>query len=248
MSILCGWAAIGPKPAIADDELPAVLKPHETRYEVWRRGSKLGELTLVLEAAGDGEFRYHGSTDATSRLARLLRVGAQEAIRFSWNGDGIVPLHYQLDTSAPGKSRFWEADFDWQAHRATRSGDTNQPVTAITEGVIDPLALRLKMAITLAGARPWESDLVFDVLERKRIETQTFRPQGFFRVTVPAGCMKALHMQRVREDSDRELHSWHAPALAWLPVRIRQLKNGKEQMDVQLAESDLLDGATASCE
>lgn len=226
----------------------AALTPHEARYEVWRRGSKLGDLTLTLEVGANGEYHYRASTEATSRLARMLRVGADESARFAWRNDTIVPLHYQVETSRPGRQRFWEVDFDWTAGYARRQGDTDEPRAALESGVIDPLTLRLKIAMTLAADPRRETDLVFSVMERKRVETHAFRPNGFFNVTVPAGCMTTLHLEQIQDDADRELHSWHAAGMGWLPVRVRQLRDGREEMDLLLAESSLLDRSTGSCD
>lgn len=233
----------------SESENPAVLTPHEVRYDVWRRGSKLGELTLTLERAANGEFDYRASTEATSLLTRLLRVGSDESARFAWRDGRIKSLHYQRHTRQPGKQRLWEADFEWAAGRVRRSGDTDEPDAALEDGVIDPLSLRLKIAMALAAEPRPEGDLAFRVLERERIETQIYRPRGYFKLTVPAGCVTALQLDRIQEDEpDRQLHAWHAPALAWLPVRIRQMDGGKEDMDLLLAESSLFDETAEDCE
>lgn len=226
-----------------------MLTPHEARFEVWRRGSKLGELTLTLEQAGNGEFHYRASTEATSLLTRLLRVGSDESARLAWRDGRIESLHYQRHTRQPGKQRLWEVDFDWVSKRARRSGDTDEPGAVLEDGVIDPLSLRLKIAMALAADPRREDNLAFRVLERERVETQIYRPRGYFNLTVPAGCVTALRLDRIQEDEpDRELHVWHSPAMAWLPVRVRQMRDGKEEMDMLLAESSLFDAATAGCE
>lgn len=243
-ALLCSAATC---PA-SDGENPAVLTPHEARFDVWRRGSKLGELTLVLEQTENGEFHYRASTEATSFLTRLLRVGSDEAARFAWRDGRIKSVHYQRDTRQPGKKRFWEADFDWASGRARRSGDTDEPDALLADGVIDPLSLRLKIAMALAADPRREDDLAFQVLERERVETQIYRPRGYFNLTVPAGCVTALELERIQEDKpDRELHVWHSPATAWLPVRVRQLRDGKEEMDMVLAESSLFDADAGNC-
>jgi len=53
-------------------------------------------------------------------------------------------------------------------------------------------------------------------------------------------------MHRFRkEGSSRNYHSWHADAFHWMPVRILQFEDGREELDIQLASTDL--EMTANC-
>ena len=218
----------------------APLPQHSAVYEVLRRGSKIGEVHVDLSKNPNGLWSYHTETVATATLAKLLRVSAEESAQFVWRDGFAIPLTYRQIARAPTRTRFWQHEIDWQAGQTrseTHQGELNIP---LEDGLLDPLTLRLQVAVALQDPTQRGKDLQFRVLERDEVEKQYFYFLDRSAVTVPAGCFDAIHLHRFRrEGSSRNYESWHAERFAWLPVRILQLKDGEPALDIQLLSTSI---------
>lgn len=230
-------------PPVVPEPRPSAfpLPEHTARYDVFRRGSKVGELNLELRADGNGGYHFSADTRATALLFRILGVAASEEGRFAWENGGILPRHYSQKISRPGRDRFWHADFDWntmQAEGKSHNGELRVPLRPET---LDPLTLRLQLAARLADDGGIARERYeFRVLERDEVEDQAFVHRGDERLSLPLGCVDTARMERERDDDgDRNYYAWHAEAFEWMPVRIRQLRGGEEELDLQLAATSI---------
>lgn len=239
------WAGIststaGVSSGTAEAPETAPLPAHTAVYEVLRRGSKIGEVHVSLSQADSGVWHFDTETVATSRLARLAGASAEEAAWFVWNDAQIQMLSYRQVTRAATRTRYWQHELDWTegvSHTQTYEGDH---LIDLEPDMLDPLTLRLQLAVQLADPRQRRRDHRFRVLERDEIEDQQFRFIDEEPVEVPIGCFEAVRMERFRrEGSSRNYHSWHAAAFHWMPLRILQIKDGREEIDVRLIESSL---------
>ncbi len=218
----------------------APLPAHEAVYEVIRRGSKIGEVHVRLERTENGIWLFDTETLATARLARLLRVSAEESAHFVWRDGHVVMLTYRQVARAPTRTRYWQHEADWEAgisRTQTYEGDLE---IELEEQLVDPLTLRLQLAVELADPANRGQDLHFRVLERDEVEDQHFFYLGHEPVEVPVGCFDAIRMQRFRrEGSSRNYESWHSERFDWLPLRILQVKDGDPELDIRLLSSSI---------
>ena len=225
-------------PDIAPEAAP--LPAHEAVYEVIRRGGKIGEIHVSLSQSDQGIWLFDTETVATARLARMLRVSAEESAHFVWRNGQVLMLTYRQVARAPTRTRFWQHEVDWEAgisRTETYEEDLHLPAEP---GMLDPLTLRLQLAAALQDPANRGVDLQFRVLERNEIEDQHFFFLGHEQVEVPAGCFDAIRMQRFRrEGSSRNYDSWHAEAFLWLPLRILQIKDGDPELDIRLISTSI---------
>lgn len=236
---LASIALLAADSTVARDADALPIPEHTARYVVTQRGRPAGYIDVELRRRDDGGYEYTLTTTAMAMLLRLMGVAISEHGRFQWVDGRIRPISYGQAISRPGPDRFWEAEFDWQAMRARGRSHRGALDVALTPGVLDPLTLRLQLAAQLAaadGAAPAE---VFRVLERNRIEAQSFHLRAYEAVPFAAGCLAAARLERLREDDERSYYSWHAAQFHWLPVRIQQLRDGREELDMRLSASTL---------
>ncbi len=226
-------------PELATEAAP--LPAHEAVYEVLRRGSKIGEVHVSLSHNDEGVWLFDTETVATARLARALRVSAEESAHFVWQNGQVVMLTYRQVARAPTRTRFWQHQLDWEAG-LSRTETYEEDLSIPTEpGMLDPLTLRLQLAVALKNPANHGMDLHFRVLERDEIEDQHFLYQAHERLQVPAGCFDTIRMQRFRrEGSSRNYYSWHAEAFHWLPLRIQQTRDDEAELDVRLLSTSLM--------
>jgi hypothetical protein len=218
----------------------APLPAHTAAYEVLRRGSKIGEVHVSLSQADTGVWHFDTETVATSRLARMAGASAEESAWFVWNQDRIQMVSYRQVARALTRNRYWQHEVDWQAGVSNTQTYEGDHVIEVEPDMVDPLTLRLQLAAELADPSRRGTDLAFRVLERDEIEDQQFLFIAEEKVDVPAGCFDAVRMERFRrEGSSRNYHSWHSAAFHWMPLRILQIKDDREELDIRLVETDL---------
>ncbi len=236
ISTTAASAAEAPAP-VSEAALPA----HSAVYEVLRRGSKIGEVHVRLEQDDQGIWLFDTETVATARMARILGVSAEESAHFVWENGRVRMLAYRQVARAPTRTRFWQHQVDWnEGVSNTQTYDAGELRIPVDGDVLDPLTLRMQLAARLADPAQRGRDLSFRVLERDDIEDQTFYFRGEDQLSVPAGCFNSLRMERFRrEGSSRNYDSWHAAAFHWMPLRILQTKDGREEIDVRLIETSL---------
>ncbi len=226
--------------AESQDAEQVPLPAHTAVYEVLRRGSKIGEVHVSLSVNDQGIWRYHTETVATATLAKLLRVSAEESAQFVWRNDFVLPLTYRQVARAPTRTRFWQHQMDWRTGQASSENHEGDLTIELEDELLDPLTLRLQVAVSLQNPANRGQDLQFRVLERDEVEDQFFFHLDQTRVTVPAGCFDAVHLHRFRrEGSSRNYESWHAERFAWLPLRLLQLKDGEPSLDIQLLRTSI---------
>lgn len=226
---MAAWTAT----ATAEPPIP----PHTAVYEVLRKGDPVGRVYMRLARGADGGYEYGGHTEATSFLARLVGYQASESARFTWDRRRVRPLAYRQNEERIGHHEHFSADFDWVRRRATGDSDAGRVDLAVPADVLDPLTLRLQLAVDLAAGR---LDPAYPTVDSREVDYHRFERQGIETVTVGTQCIDALRLERLRPDSSRRLWSWHSPTFRWLPVRILQQRDGKDLLDIRLVASDLL--------
>jgi hypothetical protein len=229
----------------ATDHFP--IPPHRSIHEVLRNGSKIGEVHSELSVDERGIWFFETKTVATSTLARMLRLSAEESAHFLWEEGRILPLTYRQISRAPLKTRYWQHQLDWSesiSHAETYQGGLT---IALEPGILDPLTLRLQISALLDRDAIDEDVLQFRVLERDRIEDQHMERQGREVLATDLGCFETQRWYRFRrEGSSRNYRMWVTEALHWMPIRI-DLTDDDNTISLRLTESSLLQ-APGRCE
>lgn len=221
----------------ADSAFP--IPAHRTVHEVLRNGSKVGEVHSTLSQDERGIWFFETDTVATSTLARMLRLSAEESAHFLWREDHVLPLTYRNISRAPLRTRFWQHELHWDEHvseSVTHQGELRIP---LEDGLLDPLTLRLQVSAWLHEPERRGQNFEFRVLERDQIETQRVDDLGAETIEVNGQCYETRKLRRFRrEGSSRNYLMWLAPAQHWLPVRI-ELGDEDDDIVLRLIESSL---------
>jgi len=212
--------ALGADPIGRAVEFP--IPAHEAVYEFVRNGKKIGEIHTRLTRDERSIWLYDSRTEATSTLARLLGLAAVESAHFLWRDGDLLALTYHHVAREPFRTRFWQHRMDWVAGQSESRTHDGRSVIALEPSLVDPLTVRLKLAALLHDPENRQRDWSFRVLERDRMEDQSFRFRGIEPAQTLLGCFQAHHYHRFRKaGSSRNYDLWVHPATHWLPVRIR---------------------------
>jgi hypothetical protein len=245
------WLLAWPSAAVwaqIDSSAQFPIPPHQSRYEVLRNGKKIGEVTTRLSRDERGIWFFDTDTIATSTLARMLRLSAEESAHFMWQDGQILPLTYRNVAREPLRTRFWQHQLDWNAgisRAQTHEGDLEIELEA---GLLDPLTLRLQTSAALALSKGIDGGrLEARVIERDDIEDQRMEWLGEERLTTDLGCFETQRWYRFRrEGSSRNYRMWLSKDLHWMPLRI-DLGDEDNAIGLRLIETDLL-AAPATCD
>ncbi|MEM9302087.1 MAG: DUF3108 domain-containing protein [Pseudomonadota bacterium] len=228
LTLLAGLPAIG----AAIEEPPTCgtpLPPARMTYQLYDDKKQRGQGVAVLAPENDGTWRFR--MDSTAR-AGILRGTSVEQTQFTWDGDMPRPLAYERRFQVGPLRRVSTADFDWQADAASGKHRGRSWTLAVAPGDVDRLLLQIASARLLAADaesialryldRGRYRELVDPVLEAELIETEGGNRWQTRRVD--------------RTSGSRTTSTWHAEALAFLPVRIEH----DDEDDDELLRLDLV--------
>lgn len=151
-----------------------------------------------------------------------------------WTPSGLLPLVFNESTTR----RQTELAFDWEAKRVSRNQEPH--IQSLATGAQDPLSVFFETGIQLAQLPPGQKpppSITVHVVGLRRAEDWTFHLMGTENLDLPAGQIEALHWQRPASADDKGVYAdiWFAPALGYLPVRIRLSQDNGDVLDQQLS-------------
>ena len=191
------------------------LTYHATSEFLWRQDGQQYELELSVSAFLIGAFTQtsRGRIDAT----------------------GLLPERF---SDKRGRRSEQATHFDRAQGRIVFSA--NAAPLPLTPGVQDRLSLFMQIGAWLAGdpARyPAGSGVTVQAVGTRESEPWVFVVEPVETLDLPAGQVEAVHLSRApRRPYDTRVDVWYAPALNYLPVRIRITQASGDYVD-QLLKS-----------
>lgn len=234
-SVPVAVAAAAPAPAA----MPAPL-PKDTQ-QVARNYAVPGSVRLKFNATGMRqrlEYQALGELlwthDGKNYEARLGLTAWPMSRTLGSTGrmtaDGLAPERF----SDKFRSEL-AAHFDRDKARVSFSANT--PDATLLPGAQDQLSVFMQLAAMLAGepARyPAGTQINVQTIGPRSAEPWVFVVEGDETLSLPGGHQQARKLVRSpRKDFDQKVEIWLAPALSWLPVRIRITQPNGDFIDQQ---------------
>lgn len=211
----CGAADAWPPPFRLEFDATA------TRSPLWITG----DSDLVFTRADDGYSLVSETNAAGFYHARQSSRGVVAA-------GGLVPIEY---TERRGRRPQATTKFDWRAHRVSFSAATD--VAETRARMQDRLSLLLELGRALK-LRPAATVVEVPVAGVRNTSLYRFEVRGRQTLELPVGRIDAVKLERPADAPGNERHDrlevWLAPALCWLPVRVRYADDRGMTIDQQL--------------
>jgi hypothetical protein len=221
-------------PAVVLAQGPAPIQPFQASYEVLRNGKELGQATLTLREGDNGTWEFSSQTKGTKGMASLLGVDVVEKSTFRWHEGQPEGLRYMYSQEAAIKSRQRSTEFDWQAHEAQSRDGNNVWTAPLQASAMDRNLVTIALMAELkSGGR----DLAFKVVDKDKVAEQRYTQSAHETLSLPAGKIDAVRVERQRTDNSRTTTSWFAPQRNWLPVQIEQIEKNGETITMRLASA-----------
>ena len=152
---------------------------------------------------------------------------------------GAITAQGLLPEKFSDKSRSEQAaHFDYAQGRVTFSANT--PQAPASPGVQDRLSVFIQLGALLAadpGRFVPGTQITLTTVSARSADRWTFTIEGPETLDLPSGATPALKLQRLpRKDYDQKAELWVAPALGYLPVRIKLTQANGDFADLQLRE------------
>lgn len=179
------------------------VRTGETGFEVgeaiytWRVMGERYALTSIAETRGLAAL----FSDARIQQASSGRIGPR----------GLMPEQFSMQQS---RKRPVAASFDWENGRLLLADGESQP---LREGSQDLLSFPFHLAMTHTEA---DEAWIQPVTNGRALKGYRFTTLGRTALEGPLGQLETLHLRGTRA-FEGDLDVWLAPALNWLPVRIR---------------------------
>lgn len=197
----------------------APLPAFTAHYQLLQNGAAIGEATMTLASAGNGEWTFTTQSRGTTGIAALLGADVRETSRFRWKGALPEGLSYDYSLDAAIKHKQRHVRFDWATNIISVDDKGEQSYPA-QPGAIERHTIALAIA---AGLDAGQSTFAFPVAVRDRIETQHFAVRDKGTIKVPAGSYAATHVAR---SDGGGFDAWFVPGKLPVPVQVSQRDGG----------------------
>jgi len=197
-------------PAIPAKTLPPRV---DLAYKVFfgTQGFHVGSATYRFEHAA-GTYRVFTIAEAHGLAALFVRGQGRVESRGVINGDGLQPLELVVDKfNKRGNER---ASFDWEVGIATLHEGKTAPLELPT---FDPLTLIWQFYFK----PPTAESHSFAIATTRRVNRVTVTRVRTETIEWTHGPVEAEVWHRTSDDGKTEAYVWLAPALNYIPVKIR---------------------------
>lgn len=203
-------------------------------------------MRLVFEASGEVK-RLHYSASAELRWQHDgQRYQATQEIRAFLVGARVQTSVGRLGAWGLQPQRFGDrsrseraAHFDFEAGRITFSANT--PDAPLSPGAQDRLSVLIELAALLAADPqhyPQGTEIALTTASARAADRWVFRVMETDTLELPVGTMTAVRLQRSpQREYDQSAEVWLAPALHYLPVRLRLVQSNGDFVDLRLQAS-----------
>lgn len=196
-------------------------RPFEVEYEVLRNGRAIGSSRLQLRRDGD-TWRYDSHTAGERGMASLIGLRVRQHTQLIWHEGRPRPLRSSYEQDATLSSRRIEIRYDWDAGQYRLTNRKGEHRFALVDGAVDRYSASLAIGQHLADG---ERDFIVHVADADGVRGWRFHAVGEETVDTPAGAIRALKVERIRDD-ERSITSWHDPQRGYLAVRLMQREDG----------------------
>ena len=199
------------------------------RYEV-------SSNKLPFTVNGIFQWQQDGNTYEAQLSYSAFGFSRSQTSRGAVNATGLAPERF-----ADKLRNEVAAHFNREAGKVTFSANT--PDVALLNGAQDRLSVLVQLGAQIAAAPdryPEGTTVSFQTIGPRDASTWVFTVQAPETLTLPGGDMPALKLVRnPRQDYDQKVELWLAPALGYLPARIRITEHNGDAIDQKWLATEL---------
>ena len=222
-----------PQAAVPEDNTPtlsAATVPGSAllRYEV-------SSNKLPFTVNGTFQWQQDGSTYEAQLSYSAFGFSRSQTSRGAVSATGLAPERF-----ADKLRNEVAAHFNHTAGKVTFSANT--PDVALLAGAQDRLSVLVQLGAQIAAAPeryPEGTTVSFQTIGPRDASIWIFTVQAPETLTLPGGELQTLKLVRnPRQDYDQKVELWLAPALGYLPARVRITEHNGDSVDQKWLATD----------
>lgn len=206
-------------------------------YEVFIDGKPRLETRIAFQRQGDS-WQMTSESRGTHGLPKMLRASSAESSSGSLVDQQFRPDTFNHASSIAGRQDHWDATFNWEQDLVSTRHEDGVSSLALAGAETDPLSLTMKIRESLAMGRPQFST---DVVDEDEISRHDYQSGPAENLSTALGCLRAVPVERIRENSKRYSTGWYAESLGYIPVRVVHGKKGGKEFDMKIISLTLDD-------
>jgi hypothetical protein len=225
-SIATGEPAPLPELPLASPDVPTLPPRLDLAYKVYlgSHGFLIGEATYRFEHTGNA---YHIATVGQARglAALVLRGQGKLESRGLVTATGLQPLEFAVERGSADRREV--AQFDWESGIVTLHEDKTE---ALELPAFDPLTVMWQPYFS----PPTGDRQTFSIATTRRVTRYTVTREGVDRIEWTHGEVEAERWHRRSDDGQTDAYVWLAPALRYVPVKMRISRTMRGTVEVVL--------------
>ncbi|MDX1697088.1 MAG: DUF3108 domain-containing protein, partial [Thiohalobacterales bacterium] len=191
----------------------------------------VGTARIALIREPDGGYHYE-SHSWPARWAGLFQKDRRhETSSGRLQGASIRPDKYRYLRTGGSKERAAHLTFDWDKGQVVNNVAGSRWKMHIPAGTQDKLSTQLGMMLALARGT---TDFSFAVADGGTLKKFHYKVVGEETLELPAGTFRTVKVMNTRDDDRYRSMAWCAPALNYLPVRIRRREKDETEYTSEL--------------
>jgi len=204
-----------------------VLPPRvDLAYNVYygTRGFLIGEAVYRFEHA-DNQYRIATVGKARGLAALILRGQGKVQSRGLITANGLQPLEFDVERGGPDRRE--SAVFDWEAGIVTMH---DNKTAALDLPTYDPMTIMWQFYFT----PPTTNEVSFSLATPRRMTRYTVTREETEKIEWAQGTVDAERWHRRSDDGKTDAYVWLAPALRYVPVKMRVVNTDRGTVEVLL--------------
>lgn len=202
--------------------MAAAPHPFTAHYQVLSDGQAIGDTTITLSAAGNGEYTYSSQSKGTGGMAAMMGASSKETTRFRWQNDAPETLSYDYAMQSSFKNKERHMRVDPATGKVSVDESKGTGTYAGVPGMADRNSLPLAIGLALVSGK---QSVTVPVGVRQSVEQQQYKVTGTEAVQVPAGKFNAEKVSRT-DDGSKRFDAWYVPQKYPVPVKLTQADGG----------------------
>ncbi len=202
-------------------------------YDVTKSGVALGEMKSTLITNQDKGYTYSSITEPTGIASWFSSEKITESSKGVTKNNQFIPSTYIFTRSGGKKEVNTEITFDYKKNTAIDKTNDNTIKIDIDNSITDRQIVQvLLMNDMIAG----KTKLEYKVINKQEVKPYVFTIVGDEKIDTEIGIFKTTAVSRKREGSSRVTTLWLAHDLYYLPVKIKQTKDGSTKFEMDITK------------
>lgn len=214
----------------------AIPSAFDAQFTVNRSGLPLGTTHFTLSPADKPDcWVYQGKANPNA-LAHLFLGDVTDESRFCMVDGQVQPQHFSHHIDGDAKKSY-TLSFDWPAMQATYDSEAGEhKVYKLVADAQDPLSLQIAARRWVAAASDPASlgNKTFQMVDDDGVEPYALAASDGGTIKTPADKYDTLKVARTGKHS-HALAFWLARDADWIPVQVRQLKDGSPAFTMSMS-------------